>query len=323
MAMHADNSYFTKDGALNVSVQQRKDMLEMLNNELHRRKDHQMPSTAASHGSVTAAGVKRTREQRVEDFQRLKNKPYPIHEEDDVNDNFKSGEQLRRELQLHVETEQRQLKVKQLEEKIENLKREYLSKSKKTETKAAGKVLAGLPLNLIFALLVVAAGIVKFSVSVNSPKMERVTPLPVVADNQVISVQQLASGTGKAEREVLLTLDQRRVELEARSHGLDKKEMELGIQDRIVAEKITELKSIYGQLQARRQELDQKREAKLDQLAEVYATMAPEQAAPIIAKLDNETALSLLQRMSGKRMGQILSSMSSDRAIELTKGLRG
>ena len=323
MAIHADNSYFTKDGTLNVSVQQRKEMLELLNGELMRRKQHQVPTRVNSYVGTTIDEMEQlAREQRMENLQRLKNKPYPIHD-DDTNDDFKNGEQLRQKLHTDVETEQRQLKVKQLEDKIENLKREHLSKSKKTETKEVGKLLTGLPLNLIFALLVVAAGVVKFFVSAYSPRIETTALSPAVINQPTASAQQLAPISSKAEREMLLALDQRRVELETRNHGLDRKEMELGIQDRIVTEKIAELKSIYGQLQARRQEHDQKREAKLEQLAEVYATMAPEQAAPIIAKLDNETALSLLQRMSGKRMGQILSSMSSDRAIELTKGLRG
>jgi flagellar motility protein MotE (MotC chaperone) len=49
--------------------------------------------------------------------------------------------------------------------------------------------------------------------------------------------------------------------------------------------------------------------------------MAPKEAAILIAKLEPEIALSLLERMPGKRMGQILSLMDPARAIELTKGL--
>ena len=49
--------------------------------------------------------------------------------------------------------------------------------------------------------------------------------------------------------------------------------------------------------------------------------MAPTEAAPLIAKLDDEIGLTLLERMPEKRLGQILSSMNQDRAIELTKRL--
>ena len=311
-SMEENLAYFVKNGRLNVSPQKRKEMLTMLDGELKRREKHVVVGRHVGDAvnKETRADEDFVREQRIENFKKLRNKPYPI-DEDDNDDDFKHAEQMKKNLAAEIETEQRQLKVKQLEEKIENLKREHFAS---LAAKENDKPWAGIPINLIFALLIIAVGIIKFVVFSDATKAN-------VGTAQVS--QQSPQTISNIERETLLALDQRRVELEARSQGLDKKEIELVMQDRIVAEKIAELKSIYGQLQARRQEIDHKREAKLEQLAEVYSTMAPEQAAPIIAKLDNETALSLLQRMSGKRMGQILSSMNSDRAIELTKGLRG
>ena len=338
--MEENLAYFAKHGKLNVSAQKRKEMLAMLDGELKRREGHQAPAKVGRFvGDAVNAGVnvdrnvgndtgmtsrmidediELAREQKMERFKRLRNKPYPM-DDDDHDEDFRHAEQLKKELAVEIETEQRQFKIRQLEEKIENLKREHLAGHVAPATGATGKMLAGIPLNLIFALLIVAVGIVKFMMPSGV-----ITPSSVgEAAHSIPRAAQVPQITSSAEKETLLALDQRRVELEARSQSLDKREMELGMQERIVTEKIAELKSVYGQLQARRQEIDQKREAKLEQLAEVYSTMAPEQAAPIIAKLDNETALSLLQRMSGKRMGQILSSMNSDRAIELTKGLRG
>ncbi|MCC6933481.1 MAG: hypothetical protein IT292_09535 [Deltaproteobacteria bacterium] len=123
------------------------------------------------------------------------------------------------------------------------------------------------------------------------------------------------------DQELVKFLDSRRVELAEREQVLDKKEKDLRAQEQAISEKMADLKGLTAKLASYRTEKDQKHETRLEQLAEVYGSMAPNQAAPLIAKLDNATALSLLQRMTGKRMGQILSEMPSDRAIELTKSL--
>ena len=337
MTIEDNLAYFMKNGKLNVSARQRKEMLSMLDNELKRRKE-QAERDLRNQPYPTDDDLEGLEDDVESDVER----GFKYGVDNDIEHNFKRGlkhdfkraTQLRKELSVEIETEQRQQKIKQLEEKIENLKREHFANH--TTDKVPGKLwpgksFVGLPLNLIFAMLIVTVGIVKF-IATSSDAAKLTTEhkastakaqRPSLQQSLSQSQQQSLHVTTDSEREALLSLDQRRVELEARSQGLDKKEMELSVQDRIVTEKIAELKSVYGQLQARRQEIDHKREAKLEQLAEVYSTMAPEQAAPIIAKLDNDTALSLLQRMSGKRMGQILSSMNSDRAIELTKGLRG
>ncbi len=127
--------------------------------------------------------------------------------------------------------------------------------------------------------------------------------------------------TTEAEKAVLLQLDQRRVELERRRIVLDQKEKELIVQAKLVTEKITELKSLTNKLAALRTEKNSKFEARLDQLASVYGAMAPNDASGLIARLDEEVALSLLERMPEKRMAQILGVMEQSRAIELTKSL--
>ncbi len=118
-----------------------------------------------------------------------------------------------------------------------------------------------------------------------------------------------------------LQLDQRRVELEQRRLVLDEKEKELKIQMNLISEKTTELKSITAKLNNLRKEKDHQYEARLEQLASVYGSMSPNEAANLITKLDDDIALGLLERMPGKRMAQILGVMDQNRAIELTKVL--
>lgn len=132
---------------------------------------------------------------------------------------------------------------------------------------------------------------------------------------------RLAHGWSKAEKRVLTDLDARRVELEKREIALESKEAELKTQAQALSERVLELRTLTSQLAKAREEKDHRYEARLEQLASVYGSMAPKEAAPLIARLDTETALSLMERMPGKRMGQILSGMQPDRAVELTKYL--
>lgn len=141
-------------------------------------------------------------------------------------------------------------------------------------------------------------------------------PLPAIAPEERKQV-----GWSFADKELLSQLDARRVELEHRRSAIERREAELEVRGKALAEKLAELRTISSKLEKKRKEKDNRYEARLEQLATVYGSMAPKEAAPLIGRLDEEIALSLLERMPGKRMGQILALMSPERAIELTKSL--
>lgn len=127
--------------------------------------------------------------------------------------------------------------------------------------------------------------------------------------------------TNSGEQQLLLELDARRTELEKKAQNLEEKETEIKSQSQALAEKLAELKTLTSKIQQVRIEKDNQYEARLEQLSQVYGSIAPNEAAPMIAKLEEETALALLKRMPSKRMGQILSQMDSQRAVDLTKAL--
>lgn len=128
-------------------------------------------------------------------------------------------------------------------------------------------------------------------------------------------------GWSEPERELLTQLDQRRVELERRRELLDAREAEVRAQADALAERLAELRTLTAKLSDTRKNLDHRYEERMEQLANVYGSMQPKEAAPLIAKLDDPIALGLLERLPSKRLGQILSLMPADRAIELTKSL--
>ena len=125
----------------------------------------------------------------------------------------------------------------------------------------------------------------------------------------------------KQEVQILKSLDSRRVELKERSERLDNREQELEARDRAYAAKLTELRELTERLNIEREKDQRKKSSKLEQLANVYGSMNPKEAADLMEQLDVTIALSLIQRMPEKRIGQILSMMSPERALVLTRML--
>lgn len=120
---------------------------------------------------------------------------------------------------------------------------------------------------------------------------------------------------------VLTQLDKRRSELDRREEALKDRERELEVQEEMLLEKTEALEALTKKAVSLQQSKNSVREDKLKQLAEVYGSMAPQDAAPLIAQLEAELALNLLGRMPKKRMAQVLSLMPAERALQLTKAL--
>ncbi|MCC6955060.1 MAG: hypothetical protein IT290_13160, partial [Deltaproteobacteria bacterium] len=121
------------------------------------------------------------------------------------------------------------------------------------------------------------------------------------------------------ERKLLLELDSRRVQLEQKKEALDRRELDLRNQSQVLSERLAELRSLTAKMSEAKKEKDHRYQTRLEQLANVYGAMSPEEAAGLVSRLEDDTAIELLQRMPEKRMGQILSFMDKDRAVDLTK----
>ncbi len=122
----------------------------------------------------------------------------------------------------------------------------------------------------------------------------------------------------KEEVKVLTALDARRVELEERASRVEQRESEMSARDRDIARRLSELKELSDRLKSEREKGDKQRNAQLDQLANVYGSMNPPEAAHLLEQLDIQVALPLVERLPEKRMGQILALMNAQRALEIT-----
>ena len=133
--------------------------------------------------------------------------------------------------------------------------------------------------------------------------------------------QSGSKGFSKEEVAVLTSLDARRVELEERAKRLEDREADLNRRDRDYAARQTQLREMTETLKLDREKGEKKRNLQIEQLANVYGSMDPKEAAALIEQLDATIALALLERMPEKRIGQILALMSPARALTITRML--
>ena len=118
-------------------------------------------------------------------------------------------------------------------------------------------------------------------------------------------------------------LDKRRAELATRADGLDSRKEDLDDRERELAVRLNELRELTERLKSDRRREHTKRSKQIEQLANVYGSMNPTEAAQLIEQLDITIALELIRRMPEKRIGQILALMSPERALGITRMLSG
>ena len=138
-----------------------------------------------------------------------------------------------------------------------------------------------------------------------------------------IMPQVAAPAFDRDEMKILTSLDSRRAELEDRNKRLDSRQEDLDKRDKEFVTKLTQLREMTDKLSAEREKTDKKSDNQHEQLANVYGSMNPSEAAQLIDQLDITIAMALVQRMPEKRLGQILAVMNKERALAITKMLSG
>ncbi|MDD2943334.1 MAG: hypothetical protein PHC51_10265 [bacterium] len=178
-----------------------------------------------------------------------------------------------------------------------------------------------------FVLFICVLAIGRVVVGTGIVKASRVSPGELQVVNGMDKVQSEISEPihrgefSPAEIQLLQQLDARRSELDEQEKVLRAEKNDLLEQKQYLAEQLVELGALRDSAEALRIKFEKSHNERFAQLSGVYGSMPPASAAPLLEQLDNDTALALLERMPGKRMGQILGLMSPKRAIELTKNL--
>lgn len=106
-----------------------------------------------------------------------------------------------------------------------------------------------------------------------------------------------------------------------REQQLDKREADLKALEAEVDAKLKHLNELEAKVQTMLNEAGKVQDEKMLHLIDVYSNMKPKQAAQVLATMDEGIAVKILAGMSGRKAGEVLSSVPSDRAAKLSEAL--
>jgi flagellar motility protein MotE (MotC chaperone) len=119
--------------------------------------------------------------------------------------------------------------------------------------------------------------------------------------------------------DLLDAVRQRGADLDQREQSVAAREATLKALEKTIADEVTRLESLTKSATP----ASSPGGAPTVGVTKVYESMKAEEAAPILDKLDDATALGILGRMKERQVGAILAAMNRDRAVELTRALSG
>ena len=154
------------------------------------------------------------------------------------------------------------------------------------------------------------------------PAMAQAPPAPAAApataaENSANSDSQAANATNA----VPATDEERAQALNAREQALDRKEAELKALEAELDGKLENLRALEVRMQKLIDSAGTIQDEKMAHLVDVYSNMKPKQAAQVLETLEESIAVRILAGMSGRKAGEILSSVRPDRAAFLSEAL--
>lgn len=124
----------------------------------------------------------------------------------------------------------------------------------------------------------------------------------------------LADRFAEEEISVLQSLALRRQELEKRETELNDREVMLTATEQKLDAKLQELETVRAEVEELLGQQQKVQKERLDRLVKIYETMKPKDAATIFNEMQTEVLLSMLERMSERKMAPIIAAMDPRRA---------
>jgi flagellar motility protein MotE (MotC chaperone) len=129
-------------------------------------------------------------------------------------------------------------------------------------------------------------------------------------------------------RDLLEAVRQRGSDLDEREQGIAAREGALKSLEKTIADEITRLEGLAGGGGATPPAAGEGVAAAAPApasagpaLTKIYETMKPEEAGPILDRLDDPTLIAIVGRMKERQLGAILAAMNRDRAVTVTQAL--
>lgn len=124
------------------------------------------------------------------------------------------------------------------------------------------------------------------------------------------------------ERRLVYNLDQERARLqgeyEKRAQQLDQREIELKTLSQEVEKKLTELQKLRESLQQLVVAKDAAEAKRIKSLSMIYAKMSPSQSAQLLAELDQDLAVAILEGINAKAGAKIMDNLPAKDATRLS-----
>ena len=130
-----------------------------------------------------------------------------------------------------------------------------------------------------------------------------------------------AAGLSPAELQVLQSLQTRRGQIDDREKDLDTEVQLLAAAETKLDGKLKSMNSLKGDIQALLGQADVKTQADIANLVTVYSKMKPQDAAAVMAQLDDKVRLPIAIGMKASVLSAILGKMAPAEAKDLTEKL--
>lgn len=133
-------------------------------------------------------------------------------------------------------------------------------------------------------------------------------------------VPQVRQGRSFTDTEVqlLMELDQQRIELERRTQAIELREKLVDLMEQRLNGRVSELEQLKAELEKLLASVSGKDDKELDQLAAIYGAMKPAAAANVLNRVDNGIVLDILNRMPPKKSGKLMEVLDPAKARYLS-----
>ena len=148
------------------------------------------------------------------------------------------------------------------------------------------------------------------------------TPAPAQESQTPAASPDAVEAKARLLQELDQQIEERRRQIAREEEGLAALKRALEAAKQALVEERDKLEAVQRAIEAdiaRRKTLVDER---LNQIAKVYGTMKPREAAEALEKMDDGMAVDILERLPGRAVGKIFDLMSKERVRDLTRRLQ-
>ncbi len=126
---------------------------------------------------------------------------------------------------------------------------------------------------------------------------------------------------GTSTTESLSAFQQKEIEIRKREERLKEKEERLDKLEKEIEQKVKDLLALQKEIQAVRVEKQESQNARVLNLAKIYGTMKPKEAAKLMENLDDKLVMGIIATMTPDEAAAILSLMEVKKAAKISEAL--